>query len=75
MRIVLWLSALIAVGLYIAGPLVDPDLWWHITAGRWMIAHGEVPTVDYWNMFGVGKPWRAYSWSVEVIFAAVEGNG
>ncbi len=53
-------------------PIADPDLWWHITVGRWIIAHREVPVVDYWNLFGVGQPWRAYSWSNEIVYAWVE---
>lgn len=61
-----------AVAAYICGPLDDPDLWWHITIGRWIIAHRTVPHVDYWTLFGQGQPWRAYSWSLEILFALVD---
>lgn len=67
-----WLLTAILVGLYISGPVMDPDLWWHIVVGRWILAHGEVPVVDHWNMFGVGQPWIAYSWSNEILFAFVD---
>jgi len=69
---VLWISAAIASGLYICGPVTDPDLWWHIVSGRWILAHHQFPVVDYWNMFGAGKPWRAYSWFIEIIFASID---
>jgi hypothetical protein len=69
MKAVLWLSLMLLAGVYICGPIIDPDLWWHITAGRWILAHQEIPHVDYWNMFGAGKHWRAYSWLVEILFA------
>ena len=69
-----WVFAVVLAGIYICGPIVDPDLWWHITVGRWVLANGTVPQVDYWNMFGVGQPWRAYSWSIEVLFAAIDAN-
>ena len=72
MRIILFLSLCLLIGVYICGPIVDPDLWWHITAGRWMWSHGEIPAVDYWNQFGVSRPWRAYSWSSELLFALVD---
>ncbi len=72
MRIILFLSLCVLIGVYIGGPIVDPDLWWHITAGRWMLAHGEIPTIDYWSEFGAGRPWRAYSWSSEILFALVD---
>lgn len=74
MKILVWVLILIATGVYITGPIVDPDLWWHITVGRWILAHGQIPTVDLWNMFALGEPWRAYSWSNEVVLAFVEGR-
>lgn len=73
MQILIWFLFAVAIGSYIASPLADPDLWWHVVVGRWILAHGAVPSVDYWNMFGVGRPWRAYSWSNEVIYALVDG--
>ena len=72
MRFVVWFSAALAVGIYICTPIQDPDLWWHITVGRWILTHKTVPHVDYWSMFSVGEPWRAYSWSSEILFALVE---
>lgn len=75
MKQLLWIALAIFAGAYICNPVGDPDLWWHITVGRWIIAHGEVPSVDLWNLFSAGAPWRAYSWSVEVLFAAVERMG
>jgi hypothetical protein len=59
-------------GIYINRPLVDPDLWWHIAIGRWIVHNRWVPYVDYWNAFGAGKPWVAYSWSQEVLFAVID---
>jgi len=72
MQILLWALILIATGVYISGSIVDPDLWWHIAVGRWIVANGQVPTVDIWNMFALGEPWRAYSWSNEVVVAFVD---
>jgi hypothetical protein len=75
MKQLLWLAIAIATGVYIAGPIVDPDLWWHIVAGRWILAHHSIPTVDHWNFFTAGTPWRAYSWSIEVILALLDRGG
>ncbi len=72
MGVILWFCAILAAGLYICGPLADPDLWWHVTVGRWIIAHGSLPYHDYWNMFAVGRPWRAYSWSSEILYALAD---
>ena len=73
MRIILWFSIVIACAAYLCGQIVDPDLWWHITAGRWILNNHAVPSVDYWNMFGYGKPWIAYSWLFELIVAWLDG--
>jgi hypothetical protein len=62
------------VGSYICLPVADPDLWWHITVGRWIVAHKQIPTVDIWNMFSGTQLWRAYSWSSEIILALVDNN-
>lgn len=40
--------------------------------GRWILDHGAVPTSEHWNFFGLGHPFRAYSWSSEVFYALVE---
>lgn len=72
MKALLWIVFTVAAGAYLVVAVVDPDLWWHITAGRWIIANRDVPVVDYWSRFGRGTEWRAYSWSNEVVFALVD---
>ena len=71
-QIILWLFLGVVVGSYICLPISDPDLWWHITVGRWIVAHGTVPDRDYWNMFSSSGVWRAYSWSNEIALALIE---
>jgi hypothetical protein len=66
-----WFCLCVLVACYLSGPLVDPDLWWHITVGKWIIAHQQIPEVDLWNRFSGEQHWRAYSWLTEVLFAAV----
>jgi hypothetical protein len=72
MKIITWVLVAILLGTYICLPLGDPDLWWHIVVGRWILSHKALPTVDYWNMFSGTTPWRAYSWSHEIVFAWVD---
>lgn len=74
MRLILWLALLLTAGSYICGPVVDPDLWWHITVGRWIISHKQIPVADHWNMYGLDQPWRAYSWACEILFASVDAR-
>lgn len=74
MKKVLWIAVVLATGVYICTPVQDPDLWWHITVGKWILAHGEIPMQDQWNLFSGETVWRAYSWSNEVLFAFVDGR-
>lgn len=66
-----WIALVIATGTYLCWELADPDLWWHLTTGRWILAHSELPLTDQWNRFGAGKPWLPYSWTFDVAVAFV----
>lgn len=51
--------------------LADPDTYWHIAAGRWMLAHGALPTVDPFSHSMPGAPWLTHEWLSELVIAAV----
>lgn len=51
--------------------LSDPDSYWHIAAGRWILANRAVPTVDAFSYTLHGAPWTAHEWLSEVILALV----
>ncbi len=51
--------------------LSDADVCSHIAVGRWILAHGEVPTHDVFSHSMQGAPWVAHEWLVEVISASV----
>lgn len=44
----------------------DPDLWWHLRSGEWIVQHHSVPYTDPFSSFAAGKPWAAYSWLFEI---------
>lgn len=70
--LVLWLIP-IAIGALtaFAKPILnDGDTFWHIGAGRWMIAHGAIPTTDPFSYTFVGRPWITHEWLTEVIMGA-----
>jgi hypothetical protein len=48
-------------------PILDPDIWWHLRTGAWIVEHGNVPTTELYSRYGMGKPWVAYSWLFEVL--------
>jgi hypothetical protein len=47
----------------------DPDIWWHLAVGKWILQHKSIPRTDYFSAYGTGKPWAAYSWLFETISA------
>lgn len=49
--------------------LRDGDTYMHIAIGDWIIAHGEVPLVDYFSHTKFGQPWVAHEWLAEVVLA------
>lgn len=48
----------------------DGDVSWHIAAGRWIIDNWRIPVVDPFSFTMSGKPWIAYEWASEVVYAA-----
>ena len=53
--------------MFILHPVIfDPDVWWHVQAGKWIVEHGTLPITDPFSAFGEGKSWIAYSWLFEV---------
>lgn len=50
--------------------LGDPDTFWHIAAGKWIIANHEIPKVDPFSFSFRGGKWIPHEWLAEVILAA-----
>ena len=48
----------------------DGDVSWHIAAGRWILAHERVPTIDPFSFTMTGQPWVAFEWLSQIIYAA-----
>ena len=64
LAIVLSIFAVIA-SKRLAAP-TDPDLWWHLRTGSWIVQHGAVPHFDVFGAWTLGKPWVDYSWLFEI---------
>jgi hypothetical protein len=54
--------------------IVDPDIWWHLRTGQWILQHHAVPITDPFSAYGAGKPWVVYSWLFDALFAALYGR-
>ncbi len=43
-------------------PIDDPDIWWRLRVGEWIVEHHGVPYAEYFSADDIGKPWIEYSW-------------
>jgi len=56
--------------------LSDGDTGWHLATGRWILAHGRVPTTDPFSYTAPGHPWVAHEWLSEIaMYAAWRAAG
>ena len=51
--------------------IADPDIWWHLRTGQWILEHHAVPLTDLFSLYGADKPWIAYSWLFDTAMAAL----
>src|SRR5882724_11142595 len=47
---------------------VDPDLWWHLRTGQWIVETGHIPRFDPFSFTRAGDPWVSHEWLSEVAF-------
>ena len=59
-------SCLLPLGPYL---LEDPDIFWHIRTGQWILDHAQFPTVDFYSYTAFGKPWISTEWLSEILYA------
>ena len=64
------LLAVAAIGLR---EVVDPDLWWHLATGRYILAEGRIPGYDVFSFTAVGHRWVTHEWLSDLLLYA--GNG
>jgi hypothetical protein len=53
--------------------LNDPDTYWQISVGQWILDHHAVPTVDLYSFTMRGQPWISTQWLSQALFAAAYG--
>jgi hypothetical protein len=51
-----------------ARPATDPDLWWHLRTGQWIVETGHIPHTDPFSFTRAGHAWVSHEWLSEVVF-------
>ena len=58
------LGCVLACGAATTGlsPSADGDIWWHLAAGREMVARGALLFADPFSVSAAGRPWVDVHW-------------
>ena len=52
-------------------PVTDPDFWWHLRTGKFIVETRGVPHADIFSSTFAGREWVAHEWLSEVLMYAV----
>lgn len=64
----MFLFACLAAALVALLPISDPDLWWHLSGGRFIFEHAALPRADWLSYTMAGKAWADFEWLGEIVF-------
>lgn len=72
-------SFLYVIGFFVAGAmsiksLREPDLWWQIRTGEWILVNHQVPKVDVFSFTHQGVNWINIKWGFEVLAAWISNH-
>ncbi len=73
-RIAWYLVFLLAIVLSLKS-LREPDLWWMLRTGEWIVEHQTVPKEDVFSFTVQGTPWINVKWLFEVLISLFKSIG
>lgn len=56
-------------------PLHNPDLFWHLSAGRWIAENGSIPRADPFSFTRGGEPWVDFEWAFQLFVYGLHQAG
>ncbi|MBI4786625.1 MAG: hypothetical protein HY782_06225 [Chloroflexi bacterium] len=62
---------LIALVVMATREIADPDFWWHLRTGQFILETGTVPHGDIFSYTNAGRPWVTHEWLSEVLIYAL----
>lgn len=66
-----WFSVII-IGIISSIKIIhEPDLWWQIRTGQWIMENNQVPKLDVFSFTYLNEPWINVKWFAEVLMASV----
>jgi hypothetical protein len=70
-------TAILFLALFViaAREISDPDFWWHLRTGRFIVENRALPHADIFSFTNAGRPWIAHEWLSEVLIYALYALG
>ncbi len=54
-----------------AQPITDPDFWWHLKTGQYIVETRSIPHTDIFSSLRFGSEWVTHEWLSEVLIYSV----
>ena len=65
---VLFFAGLIVFAFVVSfAPVDDPDVWWHIRTGQYIIENHTIPDKDIYSHTAFGHDWITHEWLAQII--------
>jgi hypothetical protein len=52
-------------------PITDPDFWWHLRTGQYIVETRSIPHTDIFSSLHFGKEWITHEWLSEVVMYSI----
>ena len=69
LALALTMAALAWFSMDARSPVRDPDVFWHLSVGNWILQNHAVPHTGLFSRTAANHPWIAYSWGYEVLLS------
>lgn len=53
-------------------PITDPDFWWHLRTGQYIVETGTIPHGDIFSTVFYGREWVTHEWLSEVLIYSIQ---
>jgi tetratricopeptide (TPR) repeat protein len=67
---ILWIAVYLVAIAFSLKKLKEPDIWWQLRTGEWIMENGSIPTTDPLSYTFEGKEWTNIKWGYEVLIAS-----
>src|SRR5436190_1204712 len=64
-------GAAVCLALPLALPIYNPDLYWHLSAGKRIFETRAIPTADWLSATRAGTPWIDFEWLTQLLYYGV----